>query len=246
MLMVDAMSAETARVIIAEDERTIARHLSAIARSINCNVCEVVASSEAISGAIERHSPEILLLDISLERHNAGLDVAESGVVPDEVSIVFVSAATDPSTLERVQAIAPAGFVVKPFTEAQVIAAIRVALGTRKDPEPPASTDLAADLEQARRALSRIARELELVGHLLGPTLGSARKIRDLPELASLSSREWEVLRGLVDHKRPPVIARELYISPHTVRNHLKSIFSKLDVHSQAELVERVLARAET
>lgn len=239
------MQGESARVVIAEDERAIARHLAMIVRAIGCTVCETVSSSDGIVPALGRHAPDVLLLDISLEKPGAGLTVAESGAIPDDVAVVFVSGSTDSQTLERVQGVAPAGFVVKPYTVAQVEAAVRVALGTRRDSVEPPPADLAADLEAARRALQRIARELEQVAHLLGPTLSASRRIRDLPELASLSTREWEVLRGLVDHKRPPTIARELYISPHTVRNHLKSIFAKVGVHSQAELVERVLVRGE-
>ena len=34
--------------------------------------------------------------------------------------------------------------------------------------------------------------------------------------------------------------ARTLYLSEHTVRNHLKAIFRKLDAHSQTELLDRL------
>jgi DNA-binding CsgD family transcriptional regulator len=36
------------------------------------------------------------------------------------------------------------------------------------------------------------------------------------------------------------VIARRLGLSPHTVRNHLKAMFRKLGVSSQADLLERL------
>ncbi len=52
-----------------------------------------------------------------------------------------------------------------------------------------------------------------------------------------LSPREREVLDQLLAHKRPPAIAKTLFISQHTVRNHLKSIFAKLGVDSQQELL---------
>jgi DNA-binding NarL/FixJ family response regulator len=62
----------------------------------------------------------------------------------------------------------------------------------------------------------------------------------DLPELATLSAREREVLEQLLGHRRAPAIAKALFISPHTVRNHLKKIFSKLNVRSQQELLDRI------
>ncbi len=58
-------------------------------------------------------------------------------------------------------------------------------------------------------------------------------------ELATLSPREREVAQLIVDGRRVKQIGELLFISPHTVRNHLKSIFQKLDVHSQDELVAK-------
>lgn len=55
--------------------------------------------------------------------------------------------------------------------------------------------------------------------------------------LSSLSSREQEIVILLVDGRRIHEVAKLLFISEHTVRNHLKSIYSKLDVHSQTELI---------
>jgi DNA-binding CsgD family transcriptional regulator len=61
-------------------------------------------------------------------------------------------------------------------------------------------------------------------------------------ELDTLTERETEILAELAKGGRIPSIASELFISPHTVRNHLRSIFSKLGVHSQAELIAYVKA----
>jgi DNA-binding NarL/FixJ family response regulator len=65
----------------------------------------------------------------------------------------------------------------------------------------------------------------------------------DPADLARLSARERDVLAQLVDGRRTIQIAKALFISPHTVRNHLKSIFRKLKIHSQVELLERRVAR---
>ncbi len=58
-------------------------------------------------------------------------------------------------------------------------------------------------------------------------------------DVHKLSSREREVLGLVARGRRVKDVAKQLSVSHHTVRNHLKSIFRKLDVHSQAELVLR-------
>ena len=58
-------------------------------------------------------------------------------------------------------------------------------------------------------------------------------------DLRLLTEREREILTLLVRGRRLSQVASALHISAHTVRTHLKAIFRKLDVHSQAELLER-------
>lgn len=52
-----------------------------------------------------------------------------------------------------------------------------------------------------------------------------------------LSIREWEVLALLADGLTTRQIAKRLFISVYTVRNHLKSMYRKLQLHSQSELI---------
>lgn len=54
-----------------------------------------------------------------------------------------------------------------------------------------------------------------------------------------LSGRELEVLRLLTTHLSSTDIAEELTISVNTARTHIKSIYSKLDVHSREEAVQK-------
>src|SRR5262249_51465825 len=61
-----------------------------------------------------------------------------------------------------------------------------------------------------------------------------------LPE--PLSGSEVRVLRYLPTNLTAPEIARELYVSPNTVRTHIKSLYAKLDTHHRAEAVERARA----
>lgn len=61
----------------------------------------------------------------------------------------------------------------------------------------------------------------------------------------TLTRREKDVLQLLMDGRRVVSIARDLYLSPQTVRNHLKAIFRKLGAHSQAELLDNLRAARE-
>jgi DNA-binding NarL/FixJ family response regulator len=58
--------------------------------------------------------------------------------------------------------------------------------------------------------------------------------------LAALTPREWEIARRVAEGDRVPLIVEDLDIAENTVRNHLKSIFRKLGVSSQAQLVRRI------
>jgi len=58
--------------------------------------------------------------------------------------------------------------------------------------------------------------------------------------LRGLSPRAWEVVERVSAGQRVATIARELGISPHTVRNHLKVIGRHLGIRSQPELRERI------
>jgi len=52
-----------------------------------------------------------------------------------------------------------------------------------------------------------------------------------------LSAREVEIVKHIASGVSVNTTARELGISPHTVRNHLKACFRKAGVHTQIELV---------
>lgn len=56
-----------------------------------------------------------------------------------------------------------------------------------------------------------------------------------------LTTREKEILRMAIEGNCTANIAEQLNISPATVRNHFKNIYSKIDVHSRAEAVSVAL-----
>lgn len=125
-------------------------------------------------------------------------------------------------------------------------------LAERIGTEEPAVLSLLFDLGevQAARPLGAprgsLAAELAVVATKLQSLAFAAAMAEeaavplDHPRLRSLSKREREVLARLVGGSRVSRIASDLFISPNTVRNHLKSIYRKLDVSSQSELIDWV------
>jgi DNA-binding CsgD family transcriptional regulator len=57
-----------------------------------------------------------------------------------------------------------------------------------------------------------------------------------------LSDRERQIAASITRGKSTAVIADELHLSPHTVRDHVKSIFHKTRVSSRGELVAKLYA----
>jgi DNA-binding CsgD family transcriptional regulator len=95
-------------------------------------------------------------------------------------------------------------------------------------PRARVSADLSAILE-------RLGRGAEIAQLVRGATAGITE--RDLPGLSNLTTRELEILTRLLDGDRAPAIAAELFLTQGTVRNHLASIFSKVGVASQQQLL---------
>ena len=89
--------------------------------------------------------------------------------------------------------------------------------------------------DTARDALVDSVRRVHAGETYLPPAL--AAKLADRVSGQALSAREIEVLQRMAAGKSNKEIAAELFISEGTVKTHVKSIFSKLDVVSRTEAV---------
>jgi DNA-binding CsgD family transcriptional regulator len=68
----------------------------------------------------------------------------------------------------------------------------------------------------------------------------SSRIVPIIVEAYSLTPRERQVTESVARGHTTSEIAKRLHLSPHTVRDHLKAIFAKVDVNSRGELVAKL------
>jgi len=95
--------------------------------------------------------------------------------------------------------------------------------------------------DTARDALVDTVRRVHAGETYLPPPL--AAKLAERVSGAALSQREMEVLHGMAAGKSNKEIGAELFISDGTVKTHVKSIFTKLDVVSRTEAVATATRR---
>jgi DNA-binding CsgD family transcriptional regulator len=84
--------------------------------------------------------------------------------------------------------------------------------------------------------LGRLSRGAQIAELARGVFRGISE--RDVPGLINLTTRELEIVTSLLEGDRPPGIAHNLVLSQSTVRNHLASVFAKVGVNSQQELID--------
>jgi DNA-binding CsgD family transcriptional regulator len=99
---------------------------------------------------------------------------------------------------------------------------------------PNVSSDLPA-------MLARLSRGAEVAQLARGVLRGITD--RDVPGLNRLTTRELEVVARLVEGDRVPAIASALFLSQSTIRNHLASVFTKLGITSQQQLLTLLRAK---
>lgn len=85
----------------------------------------------------------------------------------------------------------------------------------------------------------RTREDLKFLGRGLSQSYGRRKMVETdrLMDQAGLSRRQKEVALLVCTGISDKELAKRLLVSPHTVRDHLKKIFIKLDVHSRTQMI---------
>lgn len=116
--------------MVVEDEAIVAMDLKQTLERFGYSVPGMATSgSEAIEIASQTR-PDIILMDIQLDGHMDGIEVAQRLNELIDVPVVFLTAFSNESTLQRAKTSHPFGFLIKPYQERELRSAIEVALFT--------------------------------------------------------------------------------------------------------------------
>ena len=116
------------KILIVEDEGIVARETELRLKDLGYAVCGLAASgTEAIKKA-EKARPDVVLMDIMLKGEMDGIEAAEQIHSKFNVPVVYVTAHADETTLQRAKRTEPMGYLLKPFNERELHAAIEIAI----------------------------------------------------------------------------------------------------------------------
>ena len=98
-----------------------------------------------------------------------------------------------------------------------------------------------ASLDEVQRAIRIVAEGATYVDPVIGAFLATPEATRRLPDL---TARERDVLRLLADGLSNEEIGKRLFISPDTVRAHLRKAMSKLESDTRTQAVATALRQS--
>lgn len=114
--------------LIVEDEPIIGLDIQQSLQQRGFGVYGPVTTAQAAIEAVKEHKPDIVLMDIFLNGEVDGITAAASIADTWQIPIIFLTAHCDRQTLERAKIVEPHGYIVKPFVEEELCAAIEMSL----------------------------------------------------------------------------------------------------------------------
>jgi len=211
------MAGSPIRVCIIEDHAVVRAGLKMLLTSqpdIEV-VGEAVDRKEAFEVA-ERVRPDLFLVDIQLGKESA-VDFLDELLAVCEARAILLTGASNNEQIQRAIQAGATGLVYKEEAPEVLIRAIRKVHAGEAWLSRAVMTSALSKLRHTRDAKS---------------TPDS-----DADKIESLTAREREIVSLIAQGLNRKRVAEKLFVSEATVRNHLSSIFAKLGVSNQFELV---------
>jgi DNA-binding NarL/FixJ family response regulator len=206
------MSANVARVVVADDQRVVRDGLVSLLSMLpGVDVVGAAADGDEAVSLVSQLRPDVVLMDLRMPRCD-GVEATRQVLasVPSTHVVVLTTYADDESVFSALQAGAR-GYLTKD-----------------------------ASAEEIARAIAAVCAGEALLDPSVQRRLLDAMPHRAAPQSANpdgLTARERDVLlliaRGLDNHE----IAAQLFIAEATVKTHVNSIFSKAQVRDRAQAV---------
>jgi DNA-binding NarL/FixJ family response regulator len=200
------------RVVVVDDHDLFRTGLKNLLEEQGVKVVGEAANGQTAIRLVGDLAPDVVIMDLNMP----GLTGVETtrhlvGVAPLTRVVVLTISADDDDVMNAVMAGA-CGYLLKDSSIEDLIAGIRAAAAG----ESLISPQIAAKVLQRLRSQST--------------NEDAAETIR-----AELSDREIEVLKLIANGKDNAQIARELFISPKTVKNHISNILMKLQIENRIQ-----------
>lgn len=203
----------TARIVVADDHAMVREALRASFERAGFEVVAEAADGEEAVAETERHRPDAVVLDLSMPVLSGAAAASRIRTLVPGAVIVVLSMLSDAAAVSTALAAGARGYVVKDATTSEIVEAVRRALRGELVVSPSAS------LPESPGIVTATARR------------------RGSPDKGVVSKREEEVLRVMATGASISEAAGQLYISVKTVKNHLSSIYDKLDSHDRSQAV---------
>ena len=171
---------------------------------------EATTGQQAVELA-ESLQPDVLIMDLNMPEGN-GIEATRALTKSSpHVNVLILTMFDDDASVFQAMRAGARGYLLKGAGEQEIERAVRgVAEG---------------------EAIFGPAVAQRVLDYLTGTTP------RQQPAFPELSERERDVLALLAEGRSNPDIARQLYLSPKTVRNHVSNIFTKLQVADRAQAI---------
>lgn len=206
---------DTIDVWIVEDNSLFRKNIAALINGEKGMTCtgEFSSCEEVLHQLETERSPDIFLLDIGLPGMNGITGVKKIKAIDPLAQIVMITVFDDDDHIFDAICAGALGYILKTTTEKTILQSIRDVVN--------GGSPMNASI--ARKVLKVFT------------------TFRMPKEEFNLSPREKEILDFIIQSNTNQQIAEKLFISKHTVNTHLRNIYEKLQVHSRAELVSKVL-----